>query len=130
DDRVGQELLAHGAQALLGLGAIRLLQLELDHLAEPHRLHLAEAERGEGAAHRLALRVEDRSLEGHEHAGFHGRAIYSGRGRGATLWPAVTTPMGREPGGRAAAALALCGLGLWLLAVAPLLDPSLQLGER
>ena len=38
-------------------------ELELDHLADPHLADPVEAERAEGVAHRLALRVEHAGLQ-------------------------------------------------------------------
>src|SRR6187431_1851833 len=72
DHRVAEELLAHGAELLLGGGLVAAVDLELDQLADPRALDGAEAERPEGAADRVALRVEDLFLERDVDVGLHG----------------------------------------------------------
>src|SRR5690606_6190869 len=51
------------------LGLVRLLQLDVEHLALADRADAAEAEAGEGMLDGLALRVEHAVLEGDGDAG-------------------------------------------------------------
>src|SRR6202022_512113 len=74
DDGVGEELLAHRFDAGPGLGGVlRVVEIELDDLAEPHALHFAEPQRSERPADSLALRIEHRTLQRDDDACFHSR---------------------------------------------------------
>src|SRR5690606_31329430 len=75
DDGVGEQALAGLAQHALGLGPVRRRQLDVEDLALADRADALDAEGLQPPLDGLALRVEHASLEGHGHAGFHGRGL-------------------------------------------------------
>src|SRR6185312_9285462 len=78
DHGVGEELLAHLLQLGTGLAFAGGAQFELDHLALANFADALEAERAEGVADRIALRVEH-ALFGHdENSCFHAGAFIAG----------------------------------------------------
>src|SRR5690348_6766929 len=73
DDRVGQQLAAHGVDRLAGAGGVGLGEIEIDDLALADLIDAAEAQGCQRAADRLALRVEDASLRHDVNACLHER---------------------------------------------------------
>src|SRR5690606_39249457 len=63
DDGIGEELGAHRFDLLARLGGVAFLQLDLDQLALSDPVHPGESERGEGMPDRLALRIQDATLQ-------------------------------------------------------------------
>src|SRR6187431_1974232 len=63
DDRVGQQLVAHGLDLRLGLGGVGFSQVELDGAPHPHAGDVGPAQAVQGGLDGLALDVEDAGLE-------------------------------------------------------------------
>src|SRR5207302_9101995 len=71
DDRIREELLAHVLHALLRLGGVLRVEIQLDHLAPAHVPHLVETERAERPPDGEPLRGEDRLLQTDHDARLH-----------------------------------------------------------
>src|SRR5262245_9599865 len=71
DDGVGEELVAHRLQRRFSAGFVALGKLDVEDLALADAAHAGEAERGERALDRLALRIEDARFEGDGDARLH-----------------------------------------------------------
>ena len=61
-------------QRRLGGGAVRSLDLDVEHLALAHAGDAADAQRSQGALDGLALRIEDAGFQRNGDAGFHGHS--------------------------------------------------------
>nr|CAI0337782.1 hypothetical protein SHINE37_41636 [Rhizobiaceae bacterium] len=68
DYRVGQQLVAHGLEVGLGLGAVGGRELQIEDLALADLADAVEAEAAEGALDRLALRVENTVFQRNRYA--------------------------------------------------------------
>src|SRR5690606_16413550 len=83
DDGVGEQLVGddlrllldvgHGIVTALGLG-FRIVEFDLDALADPHGFDIVDAEAGQRPEHGLSLRVENLGFQHHvDHYTGHGR---------------------------------------------------------
>src|SRR5258706_6233848 len=71
DDGVAEEAGAHLAHSTPRVFGPEAVQLDVHDLADAHVLHLREPQRGQGALHRDALRIQDARLQPDEDAGPH-----------------------------------------------------------